>query len=373
MEENSSLEWKNQPKNMGNTLHTMCSYMAMFPPSLPHYFIEKYSSPGDLILDPFSGRGTTALEACFQNRIGIGSDRNPLSYVLTFAKVEVPTKGRIIKRIKELEHGFNTKSVDTKNVERNIKMIFNTYTLKQLQYLKKHLDWKTSNVDAFITAMVLGIMHGSSEGYLSLQMPNTFSMSPGYIKKYIGIHKLKKPKRDAFVLLLRKLERCYQKPKVRGKVYFSDARKLTKIKKGEINLIVTSPPYTRLITYGKFNWIRLWFLGKNSKEVEHRLFTTQSLDRYKRFMSSVLTEFKRIMSSEGKIVLVIGDVPSKNNEMINLAELVWKECAQPLSFKKVEETYEDIFNDGTKVSRIWGDKKLKVANKVERILVLQKS
>ena len=52
-------EWKNLPKNMNNRLHTICSYMAMFPPSLPHYFIERYSIEGDLVLDPFSGRGTT--------------------------------------------------------------------------------------------------------------------------------------------------------------------------------------------------------------------------------------------------------------------------------------------------------------------------
>ena len=69
-------EWKELPKNMNNPLHTMCSYMAMFPPSVPHYFINKYSAEGDVILDPFSGRGTTVLEASFMNRIGIGNDKN---------------------------------------------------------------------------------------------------------------------------------------------------------------------------------------------------------------------------------------------------------------------------------------------------------
>ena len=38
---NESREWKSLPKNMNNKLHTICSYMAMFPPSLPYYFINK--------------------------------------------------------------------------------------------------------------------------------------------------------------------------------------------------------------------------------------------------------------------------------------------------------------------------------------------
>ena len=39
------------------------SYMAMFPPALPHYFIRRFTKPGDIVLDPFSGRGTTAVKA----------------------------------------------------------------------------------------------------------------------------------------------------------------------------------------------------------------------------------------------------------------------------------------------------------------------
>ena len=74
-------EWKHLPRNMNNQLHTICSYMAMFPPSVPHYFIDNHSSEGDVVLDPFSGRGTTVLEACLMNRNAIGNDKNPLAYI----------------------------------------------------------------------------------------------------------------------------------------------------------------------------------------------------------------------------------------------------------------------------------------------------
>ena len=51
-------EWKAQPRLWGHTLHPMCSYLASFPAALVHAFIARYSRPGDVVLDPFAGRGT---------------------------------------------------------------------------------------------------------------------------------------------------------------------------------------------------------------------------------------------------------------------------------------------------------------------------
>ena len=65
----------------------MCSYLASFPAALTHAFIARYTRPGDVVLDPFSGRGTTPLQACAEGRIGVGNDLNPFAHLLTAAKV----------------------------------------------------------------------------------------------------------------------------------------------------------------------------------------------------------------------------------------------------------------------------------------------
>ena len=72
----------------------MCSYLASFPAALAHAFIARYSRPGDVVLDPFSGRGTTPLQACAEGRIGAGNDLNPLAFLLTAAKVDPPSRPR---------------------------------------------------------------------------------------------------------------------------------------------------------------------------------------------------------------------------------------------------------------------------------------
>ena len=84
-------EWKDQQRLWGHAFHPMCSYLASFPAALTHAFIARYSRPGDVVLDPFSGRGTTPLQACAEGRIGVGNDLNPFAHLLTAAKVEPAT------------------------------------------------------------------------------------------------------------------------------------------------------------------------------------------------------------------------------------------------------------------------------------------
>jgi site-specific DNA-methyltransferase (adenine-specific) len=347
--------------------------MAMFPPSIPNYYIQKYSKKGDIVLDQFSGRGTTPLEACMLERIGVGIDRNPLAFVLTKAKVETPTYDNIKRRLSEL-WGSHKKSSSTLRKEKDwkIKMLFNDYTLDQLLFLRKRLDWKGSSVDAFIASLILGIIHGNSEGFLSISMPNTFSMSPNYVRKYIKENNLVKPKRDVFELLFKKLDRCYQLVPTKGKAYFSDARKVTKLDDNSVSLSVTSPPYTRVIRYGEFNWIRLWFLGYKDKEVDPKLFCSQSLPLYKDFMYGVLEENWRVLKKGGTAIYVIGDVNDRvSGESENLAQFVWENCAQDVGFQLLEPIREDPISDSKKVSKIWGKTKGN-ATKIDRVLIMKK-
>ena len=169
------------------------------------------------------------------------------------------------------------------------------------------------------------------------------------------------------------MERCYDKPPVRGRAYRSDARSLSKIRSESVRLLMTSPPYTRVIRYGAFNWIRLWFLGKNARKVDKKLLCSQSLPIYRNFMTGVLEETNRVLKSDGTAVFVIGDVRDRVSENIkNLAQDIWENCAQPLGFKLKEPIKADVIRDDEKVSKIWGETKGR-ATKIDRILVLKKS
>lgn len=71
----------------GHGLHTLHAFPAKFPPQLPKLFIDELTQPGDLVLDPMMGSGTTVVEALLAGRSGIGFDIDPLAIRLAKAKI----------------------------------------------------------------------------------------------------------------------------------------------------------------------------------------------------------------------------------------------------------------------------------------------
>jgi hypothetical protein len=66
--------------------HEFYRYPARFSPAFARAAIELFTRPGDLILDPFVGGGTTLVESRLTGRISIGSDLNPLAILISKAK-----------------------------------------------------------------------------------------------------------------------------------------------------------------------------------------------------------------------------------------------------------------------------------------------
>ena len=44
--------WHGVSVRWGHSMHTMCSYHGMFPAKVAHYFIQRYSKPGERRLGP---------------------------------------------------------------------------------------------------------------------------------------------------------------------------------------------------------------------------------------------------------------------------------------------------------------------------------
>nr|HID13958.1 site-specific DNA-methyltransferase [Anaerolineae bacterium] len=67
--------------------HNFHAFPAKFPPQLPRKFIEGLTEPGDVVLDPMVGSGTTIVEAFLAGRQGIGFDIDPMALRLCKVKV----------------------------------------------------------------------------------------------------------------------------------------------------------------------------------------------------------------------------------------------------------------------------------------------
>jgi DNA modification methylase len=79
-----NLDFHNQ--GSGYATHNFHAFPAKFPPQLPQQFIKGLTNPGDIVLDPMQGSGTTILEALLSGRRGIGFDIDPLALLISQVK-----------------------------------------------------------------------------------------------------------------------------------------------------------------------------------------------------------------------------------------------------------------------------------------------
>src|SRR5262245_16562221 len=275
-------EWKARPRLWGHSLHPMCSYLASFPAALAHAFIARYSRPGDDVLDPFSGRGTTPLQAAAEGRIGVGNDLNPFAHLLTAAKVEPPTQAEARTRATTLRLAWAASSPQwlelaasiqaspdrggPEPVPAEVAVAFHPRTFAQVLFLRAALATPTPSARSFAAATA-GILHGKTPSSLSTLMPNTFSMPPRYVRDFAARTAFQSPDRDAFDGLDAKLTRLYRQPLPRttGLALLGDARDAgtragaalrARGLPDRARLVVTSPPYLRVVKYGYYNWLR---------------------------------------------------------------------------------------------------------------------
>lgn len=92
---NGDLGFHNQLSNYSS--HNLHSFPAKFPPQLPKLFIEALTEPGDIILDPMLGSGTTIIEAYASGRKGIGFDIDPLAIRIASVKATTLQKNEVLR------------------------------------------------------------------------------------------------------------------------------------------------------------------------------------------------------------------------------------------------------------------------------------
>jgi DNA modification methylase len=75
--------------------HGLHSFAAKFPPQLARWGIESFSRPGEVVLDPMAGSGTTLVEARLLGRHALGVDIDPLARLIARVKATPIAAGRI--------------------------------------------------------------------------------------------------------------------------------------------------------------------------------------------------------------------------------------------------------------------------------------
>ncbi|HTD90841.1 MAG TPA: DNA methyltransferase, partial [Burkholderiales bacterium] len=153
-------------QRQASSIHEI-SYRACYKPQLPAYFIERLTQPGDIVYDPFSGRGTTAVEAALHGRCVIANDVNPLSSILTQPRLELPELDDIAGRLTTLRvRGRQRKDID-------LSMFYHRDTERELLALRSYLvsrraDYSEDATDRWIRMVATNRLTGHSPGFFSV-------------------------------------------------------------------------------------------------------------------------------------------------------------------------------------------------------------
>ena len=318
---------------MRNRFHSLCPYFAMFPESFAERWIQNLTRKGDLVLDPFCGRGTTPFQALLMGRKAVASDVNDVAFCLTKAKTNAPRLSTVKRRIDVLEEGFDARHwwCEANRLPKFFRYAFDARTLQQLCYLRNILSWRKTRTDAMVASLILGSLHGEmdrSSSYLSNQMPRTISTKPDYSVRFWKERKLTPPKRDTFRLLRDRALYRYESepPKGEATVIHRDMRELPQfpvLSSGKVRCVITSPPYQDVTDFEEDQWLRLWFLGGPDRPVRRRISRDDRHTSSKSYWDFIADMWRAFGASLGKKANVVIRIGSRSADPDRLRDAVF--------------------------------------------------
>jgi DNA modification methylase len=261
-----------------NTLyatHGLHSYAAKCPPQLVRYGIENFSSPGESILDPMVGSGTTVVEARLRGRNAIGYDIDSLACLIAKVKarkIDDKPIGDATELV--LKHANNDIDALKKvNVSRellaratppnfyNIDYWFSPDVKHALAVLLYHINQTQMSQDvreflwvAFSSIILTKVSVANARDII-------------HSRHHYLEHKNVPDVIDKFEARIRKMRRqmeeyqhyCKQIPPTSIIVEKGDARQLP-LENETIDLVFTSPPYATALDYPRAHFLAVAWL-----------------------------------------------------------------------------------------------------------------
>ena len=365
--------WTPQQRQ-ANALHEV-SYRACFKPQLPRFFINLFTQPGDIVYDPFNGRGTTIIEAALLGRNVIANDVNPLSLIISAPRLAIPTLKEVEERLTKIPPDKKSKA------DIDLSMFFEKQTMVEIISLKNYLSkrlktGKEDDVDRWIRMVATNRLTGHSKGFFSVYtLPPNQAMSAERQKKINKARSQKPEYRDTQKLILKKSRILMRDVddslikslrKTNSTFINGDAAATKQIKKNSVSLTVTSPPFLDIVQYADDNWLRCWFNDIDIKEVATRITMSKTVDEWATKMQQVFNELYRITKVGGIVAFEVGEV---RNAKIKLEEVVI-----PLGLQSGFDCDAILINqqEFTKTANIWGVSNNASGTNSNRIVVFRK-
>lgn len=291
--------WNFREANTKEYTHCYHTYPAMMIPQVARALIKEFKPSGkcQLLFDPYMGSGTSLVEAALANMNSVGTDLNPLARLITKVKTTAYDISALKEEFYTLQSHlffFSYDDVKDTNFDRisNHSFWYSNESLLKLSYLSQLITEYSKNQDFFNVALSEVVREVS------------FTRNGEFKRFRMSKDKIKTFHPDVFGLFEEKVQR-----NIKGledfekKIYSNISTKIynfnsvleipqTAIKKGSVDMVVTSPPYgdsRTTVAYGQFSrWSNEWFSFENAQNLDrllmggnkcaHQNFTTETIN-----------------------------------------------------------------------------------------------
>jgi len=352
-----SLEFWTAKQRQAANLHEI-SYRACYKPQLPRHFIERLTRPGDRVYDPFSGRGTTVLEAALLGRQVAANDVNPLSRMLAEPRLQPPEPEAVARRLQEIPRTGRQDGLD-------LSMFYHPETEAEIRGLR---DWCLDRaaagtldaLDTWIRMVATNRLTGHSPGFFSVySLPPNQALTAEKQTQINAQRQQSPPYRDTHALILKKTKQLLAglepaqwrnlAQAARDALFLSgDARRTPALVDASVTLTVTSPPFLDVVDYSGDNWLRCWFSGLDAEAIGRGISTPRSLEAWSATMAAVFAELHRVTRPGGFVAFEVGEV--------RRGKVKLDEVALPLGLGAGFRAHGVLVNSQvfTKTAHIWG-------------------
>jgi hypothetical protein len=362
-------------QRQGGSIHEI-SYRACFKPQLPRFFIQLLTKKSDTVYDPFSGRGTTVIEAGLLGRTVIANDANPLSRIMTEPRFFPPDMASLEKRLLSIPSGEGRAELD-------LSMFYHPDTEKEIVSLREYLILRKAAhrddmIDRWIAMVATNRLTGHSKGFFSVYtLPPNQAVSPrsqqrinlkrSQVPEYRDTRRIIASKTKSLLRTLNDEEkRNLAKAGKKAILISGDAQATPEIPDESVQLTVTSPPFLDIVQYREDNWLRCWFNGLDEDTIGRRITMARTVDEWTAVMGRVFSELFRITKPGGYVAFEVGEVRKRT---IRLEEHV-----VPLGISAGFSCECILINQQvfTKTSNIWGVDNNACGTNTNRIVVFRK-
>ena len=330
---------------VGNTgIHAMHWYPATYVSAIPGTLIGHLTSPGDLVLDPFCGSGTSGVEAIRLGRKYIGVDNNPVACLISSAKLYFPAAKMFGSELERIQREASTLLMRgfVKDHPRSDELArwYHPQTAQEiLAVLTATIARPDGRIKDCFLAVLSSILKSTSSqgrhwGWVCDNVrpkPQEIVYRPAFASFVSASNQYLRSCTSAFnevcandAIATRDLVRR------RSKVLNGDSvDMMRKRAMGSVNLIVTSPPYFGVADYVKSQ--RLTYLWFDIPELEGRKlgFTDfealrsresgarsnrsrgSSYTSYIEYMRNFFVSARRVIRDDGHLALVVGESASR--------------------------------------------------------------